>query len=148
MKKRHEVSRFFYKILKEFSFFKILPENGASSRCFAIALQSAAIQPVVFKRPMHEVQRVVEWHAVGRRGAQNRLNALWIQRLRHVIRPAATPPPSPPPAGRSTDKRRTREGLPREFPPEEFHLPIRTTEAVAVSLDAVSASAKASPQLE
>src|SRR5881296_1941846 len=36
----------------------------------------------------------------------------------------------------------------REFPPEEFHLPLPTTDAVAVSLDAVSASVKASPPLE
>src|SRR5437763_14631468 len=40
--------------------------------------------------------------------------------------------------------RRTREGS-REFPPEEFHLPLRTTDAVAVLLDAVSVSAYASP---
>src|SRR5437867_1266793 len=35
----------------------------------------------------------------------------------------------------------------REFLPEEFHLPIRTTDAVAVLLDAAAASVKASPQL-
>jgi len=39
-------------------------------------------------------------------------------------------------------------GVSREFLPEEFHLPLPTTDAVAVSLDAVSVSAKASPQLE
>src|SRR5262249_30148501 len=35
----------------------------------------------------------------------------------------------------------------REFPLEEFHLSIRATDAVAVSLDVASASARASQQL-